>query len=266
MQKTLFRSTSIAALALAPFITGCATKKFVRTTVAPIQQKVGELDNTTKAHAESISELERGVARADERAMGADARAEAAAKEAALARTEAASASKEATEGRQYAETGINKVSGEMTAMNGAINQRFENIRDFKLIANESVLFAINQSELSKESMATLDEAVGKVHGLKNFVLELQGFTDSTGSKAANLELSRKRADAVVRYLNAKHNIPLHRIYVAGFGPDNSIADNKTRAGRKQNRRVDMKVYLSADEAAQSKMPLATTAQAQTSN
>jgi OmpA-OmpF porin, OOP family len=259
MQKTLFRSSSIAALALAPFITGCATKKFVRTTVAPVQQKVGELDATTKSQGESIAELEKGVAKADERAQGADARAEAAAKEAALAR-------KEAADGKSFAESGLNKVSGDMTAMNGAINTRFENLRDYKLVANESVLFKSGVSELNDDAKAALDAAVGKVTGMKNYVVELQGFTDSVGSKTLNLELSRKRADAVVRYLTTKHNVALHRIYVAGYGHENSVADNKTRDGRKQNRRVDMKVYLSGDEATQSKTPLTTAQSAQPSN
>jgi len=262
MQKTLFRSSSIAALALAPFITGCATKKFVRTTVTPIQQKVGELDATTKSQGESIAELERGVAKADERAMGADARAEAAAKEAALAR-------KEAADGRSFAESGLNRVGGDITKINGevtTINGRFENLRDYKMVATESFLFKVGQWELSDEAKADLDAAVEKIKGMKNYVVELQGFTDSTGSKIANLELSRKRADAVVRYLTTKHNIALHRVFVAGYGHENSVADNKTSDGRKQNRRVDMKVYLSGDEAAQNKVPVVTASQSQPSN
>jgi outer membrane protein OmpA-like peptidoglycan-associated protein len=101
---------------------------------------------------------------------------------------------------------------------------------------------------------------------MKNYVVELQGFTDSTGSKNTNLELSRKRADAVVRYLTTKHNIALHRVYVAGYGHENSVADNKTRDGRKQNRRVDMKVFLSGDEATQNKVPVVTASQTQPSN
>lgn len=262
MQKTLFRSSSIAALALAPFITGCATKKFVRTTVAPIQQKVGELDATTKTQGEAIAELEKGVAKADERAQGADARAEAAGKEAALAR-------KEAAEGKSYAEAGFNKVGGEITKVNGevtTIHGRFENLRDYKMVANESVLFKSGQWELNDESKADLDSAVEKIKNMKNYVVELQGFTDSTGSKYSNLELSRKRADAVVRYLTTKHGIALHRVYVAGYGHENSVADNKTRDGRQQNRRVDMKVFLSGDEVAQNKVPVITAAQTQQSN
>ncbi|MDX2268915.1 MAG: OmpA family protein [Bryobacter sp.] len=252
MIKNLRNSGALAALAIAPFITGCATKKFVRTTVAPIEQKVGELDATTKSQADSIATLEKGVARAEEKAMGADQRAENAAKEAALARQEAAA-------NRSFTETGLQKVSTEMNTMDGAIKQRLANLRDYRLVASESVLFGLGKSELTEEAEATLDEMVAGLNKMQNFVMELQGFTDSTGSKAANLALSKRRAEAVVRYLTTRHNIPLHRIYVAGLGDEVSVADNKTRDGRKQNRRVDMKVYLSADEANEKNVPALTT-------
>ncbi|WP_162179827.1 OmpA family protein [Bryobacter aggregatus] len=243
--NSLFRTTSIAALALAPFITGCATKKYVKTTVTPINQKVGELDATTQAQAKSIEEAERGIARADERAQGAEGKADAAQKDATLAR-------KEAADGRALAEQGLTRadqLGKDMNAMNSTMNTRFENMQNFKLANTDQVLFRINQSELDKDGMASIDNSIGKVTEKKNYVVEIQGFTDSTGNKAANIELSKKRADAVVRYLTTKHNIPLHRIFVAGYGAENGVADNKTRDGRKQNRRVEMKVFVSADQA-----------------
>lgn len=245
MTSTILRSTTIAVLALAPFITGCATKKYVKATVTPIEQKVGELDGTTKTQAKSIEELERGVARADERAGGAQGKADAASEEAKLAR-------KEAADGRSLAEQGLAKgdqLGKDMGSMNKTIQTRMENMQNFKLVNTDQVFFATGISELNKESMEMLDASVTKVNGLKNFVIELQGFTDNTGPKNLNLELSRKRADAVVRYLTSKHSIPLHRIFVAGFGQENQAADNKTRDGRKQNRRVEMKVFVSADHA-----------------
>src|SRR5204862_7198840 len=95
--------TAVAALALAPLMTSCATKKYVKTTVTPIDQKVAELDGTTKAQAKSIEELERGVSRADERAQGAEGKADAAGKEASLAR-------KEAADGKTLAEQGLTRA------------------------------------------------------------------------------------------------------------------------------------------------------------
>lgn len=242
---SLLRSTSIAALALAPFITGCATKKYVRTTVAPIEQKVGDLDSTTKAQANSITELERGVARADERASGAQGRADAAYAQGELAR-------KEAAEGKTLAEQGINaasQVGKDLNTMGQTINTRLENMQNFRQVSTDQVQFASGKFELDEAAMATLDSMVAKAGTYKNFVVEVQGFTDSIGPKQLNLELSRKRADSVVRYLTIKHNVPLHRIYMAGFGTENQVADNKTRDGRKMNRRVEMKIFVSADQA-----------------
>ncbi|MCX6613166.1 MAG: OmpA family protein [Acidobacteria bacterium] len=248
MTNTILRSTSIAALALAPFITGCATKKYVKATVTPIEQRVGDLDGTTKAQAKSIEELERGVARADERAQGAQGKADSAATQAELAR-------KEAAEGRTIAETGKSLAEKGLTRADQlgkdvtTINTRIENMQNYKMVSTDQVLFASGVSDLSKESMAMLDAAVNKVGSYKSFVVEVQGFTDSIGPKQLNIELSRKRADAVVRYLAVKHNMPLHRIFVAGLGNENQIADNKTRDGRKLNRRVELKVYVSGDQA-----------------
>jgi OmpA-OmpF porin, OOP family len=249
MTNNFLRSTSIAALALAPFITGCATKKYVRTTVTPIEQRVGDLDGVTKAQAKSIEELERGVARADERAQGAQGKADSANTLAELAR-------KEAAEGRTVAETGKSLAEKGLTRADQLgkdvthINTRLENMQSYKLVSTDQVLFPSGVAELSKESMAMLDAAVTKVAPYKSFVVEVQGFTDSVGPRNLNIELSRKRADAVVRYLAVKHNMPLHRIFVAGLGHENQVADNKTRDGRKLNRRVEMKLFISADQAA----------------
>ena len=91
--------------------------------------------------------------------------------------------------------------------------------------------------------MEALDNAVGQLQNTRDYILEIQGFTDSTGSATKNLELSRKRADSVVRYLTSKHNIPLRRISMLGLGEDDPSADNSTREGRKQARRVEIRVF-----------------------
>ena len=260
MKNNFVRTLSIGALVMAPFITGCATKKYVKTTVTPINQKVSDLDATAKAQAKAIEDAERGIARADERALGADGKAEAAGKEASLAR-------KEAADGRALAEQGLTRadqLGKDITSVNGnftALSNRFENSQNFKLVTTEQVLFGTNQAELSKDAKAAVDSTVTKLAGIKNYVIELQGFTDNTGNKTQNIELSRKRADALVRYLTLKHNLPLHRIFVAGYGAENEAANNKTRDGRKQNRRVEMKAFASADQA-----PTESTSSAKPSN
>jgi len=76
-------------------------------------------------------------------------------------------------------------------------------------------------------------------------VLEVTGYADSTGNTERNRSLSQRRADAVIRYLVEQHQIPLRRIVTPyGFGESNPVADNKTREGRAQNRRVEVKVLV----------------------
>jgi len=76
-------------------------------------------------------------------------------------------------------------------------------------------------------------------------VLEVTGYADATGNTERNRALSSRRADAVIRYMVENHQIPLRRIVTPyGFGESNPIADNKTREGRAENRRVEVKVLV----------------------
>jgi outer membrane protein OmpA-like peptidoglycan-associated protein len=118
-----------------------------------------------------------------------------------------------------------------------------ENIDNYKMVTAENVLFKVNRFQLTTEAEQQLDQAVAQLQGTKNYVLEIQGFTDATGTAQHNLELSRKRADAVVRYLTVKHNVPLRKINVLGIGEDDPNADNKTREGRQAARRVEIRVF-----------------------
>jgi outer membrane protein OmpA-like peptidoglycan-associated protein len=71
------------------------------------------------------------------------------------------------------------------------------------------------------------------------------GYTDASGSIEANRRLSQRRADAVVRYLVENHNIPIRRIITPyGLGEAQAVADNKSRQGRAQNRRVEVKILV----------------------
>ncbi|HXG65480.1 MAG TPA: OmpA family protein, partial [Blastocatellia bacterium] len=75
-----------------------------------------------------------------------------------------------------------------------------------------------------------------------NFILEIEGFADAIGTDAYNNQLTQKRANAVRRYLAEQHNIPLYRMHIIGFGELRSVADNTTREGRAQNRRVEVRL------------------------
>ncbi len=107
------------------------------------------------------------------------------------------------------------------------------------VLSDERVRFGFDSSELSDEARGMLDElAAGLREGNENVYIEIQGHTDSTGSDDYNLELGRKRAEAVQRYLNLRHGLALHRMSVISYGESAPVADNGTRDGRAANRRV----------------------------
>jgi outer membrane protein OmpA-like peptidoglycan-associated protein len=212
--------------------TGCATKKYTRGVVAPVEGRVSVNEKKTADHASAIGELENGLSRTDEKAMDADRKAVAAGQDAAKANQAAADAAQRADQARQVADNGMTRI--------GEVVENFDN---YKLVTTEKVLFPFGKSILTKEAKAQLDAAVGNITTAKNYVLEVQGFTDKTGSANGNIVLSQKRADEVVRYLTTQHQVPLRKIHVLGLGADEPTADNKTRDGRKQNRRVEMKVF-----------------------
>ena len=238
---------SLAALALAAVFAaltsvGCATKKYVRETIAPVQTKVADIEKKDAVQDSAIADLGKGVSRADERAQGADSKAGDAAREAARANDQAALAGKQAGAAQSTADKGVAQATQAERSV-GTLGNRVENMDNFKLASTEAVLFGLGKSELSEEAEAQLDAFAAKVAPMKHYIVEVQGFTDSTGAPAANIELSRRRAAAVVRYLTLDKKIPLFRVNTIGYGKASPAADNKTRDGRKQNRRVEVKLF-----------------------
>lgn len=118
-------------------------------------------------------------------------------------------------------------------------NQRISSLDDFDVVKKVSVLFAVKSATIGKEAKAQLDELASKAPGGKNYMVEVRGFADPTGNAEKNLELSQRRANAVVQYLAAKHNIPMRRIMVPmGYG------ETKSGGDAKQDRRVDVMVLV----------------------
>jgi peptidoglycan-associated lipoprotein len=106
-------------------------------------------------------------------------------------------------------------------------------------MSDDTLKFDLDGAELDAAGKALLDAFAGKLKAEnRNVYIEIQGHTDSTGNDAHNLKLSGERAEAVKRYLNMKTGIPLHRMATIAYGKSAPVADNKTRAGREQNRRV----------------------------
>jgi OmpA-OmpF porin, OOP family len=126
-----------------------------------------------------------------------------------------------------------------------ATNDRISALDDYVPQETASVNFRLGSAVLTVEGKAKLDAIATKALNAKGYVLEVTGFADATGNTAQNRALSQRRADSVIRYMVEQHQIPLRRIITPyGFGESNPIADNKTRDGRAQNRRVEVKVLV----------------------
>ncbi len=124
-------------------------------------------------------------------------------------------------------------------------NERISALDDYAPQAVLAVNFKVGSAALSVDSKAKLDELATKALNSKGYVVEVSGFTDSTGSVEKNRALSQRRADAVIRYLVENHSIPLRRIVTPyGFGESNAVAENNSRTGRAQNRRVEVKLLV----------------------
>jgi outer membrane protein OmpA-like peptidoglycan-associated protein len=127
-----------------------------------------------------------------------------------------------------------------------ATNERISALDDYQVQNNTSILFRVGSAVLSADSKSKLDQIAQQALQAKGYVLEVSGFASADGSTEANRRLSQRRADAVIRYLVENHNIPLRRIITPyGFGEMQPVADNTTREGREQNRRVEVKVLVS---------------------
>jgi len=114
-------------------------------------------------------------------------------------------------------------------------------------LVGEPVLaaFRVGSSILNADAKTKLDTIATKALNAKGYVLEVTGFADSTGATERNRQLSQRRADAVIRYLVENHQIPLRRIVTPyGFGESNPVAENDSREGRAQNRRVEVKLLV----------------------
>lgn len=202
----------VVAAGAAVFTTGCATKEYVQEQVAQAQKvteaKLAEVQKQVEATQMDVANLKKSDAEQNAKI----AELSDTAKEA-LARAEEAG------------KLAKGKFLFEVT------------------LSDDVVRFGFNKSDLSAEAKAALDAFAQKVKAEnKNVYIEVQGHTDSIGSEKYNLELGQARADAVVRYLNMQHGIPLHRMNAISYGEYKAVADNKTAEGRAKNRRVTLVV------------------------
>ncbi len=141
----------------------------------------------------------------------------------------------EARDAQSTANQAIDKADAN-EARFGALDQ----YREQELV---TIHFPFNSSDLTQEAKQRLDEMVEQLTSEEGFILEVVGFTSSDGNLEYNRRLSERRSETVISYLAEVHTIPLRRIIRPyGFGESKPVADNSTRDGRQQNRRVEVRV------------------------
>jgi outer membrane protein OmpA-like peptidoglycan-associated protein len=146
-----------------------------------------------------------------------------------------------------------------------ATNQRISALDDYVVQSTQTVNFKVGSAVLSPEAKASLDQVAQSALTLKGYMIEVTGFASADGNEKMNKALSQRRAQAVIDYMIETHNIPLRRIGQSfGFGELQAVADNSTREGREQNRRVEVKLLVS--RGLNQNVEVRTTPQSDTSN
>ncbi len=127
-----------------------------------------------------------------------------------------------------------------------ATNKRITDLDDYVVQTSATVNFKVGSAVLSPETKASLDQLAASAGSLKGYMIEVTGFASAEGSTKMNKALSERREKAVRDYLIETHNISLRRFTPSyGFGELQAVADNTTKEGREQNRRVEIKLLVS---------------------
>jgi OmpA-OmpF porin, OOP family len=223
----------IAMLGATALVSGCATKGYVRQNVTPVQDKLNQVaDQVNKTGADlqktqqDVAKNTQAISATDEKATGADRRA--------------GDAMNRANQANDQAQ----KDDQEIAQLRGVI----ANLDDYKVANQATVLFKFNSAVLSPEDKEELDKVASNTGSMKRYFIAVEGYTDTTGDANYNLQLSRRRADAVVLYLSTEKKVPFYQIRTIGLGENNLVDPGKTKDARAKNRRVEVKVF-SADNA-----------------
>jgi outer membrane protein OmpA-like peptidoglycan-associated protein len=203
---------------------GCSTKNYVKQQTTPLINKTNELDDMTAKNSKDIKDVD---ARAQSGIQAVNTKT-------AEVDQKALAASQNAASAQQMADTANGRV--------GVLTNTVANLDNYRPVAETSVKFGFNKDNLTPESKTALDQMAGSIASTKGYIITLEGSTDSIGSAEYNYDLSQRRANSVIQYLATKYNVPAHKIYVIGLGKDKPVETNKTKQGRADNRRVDVRL------------------------
>ena len=127
-----------------------------------------------------------------------------------------------------------------------AMAKRFGELGDYDVKATATVYFAVNSSSVNAKGQQDLQALATQAKQIgAHYLIQVAGYTDSSGNAAYNQQLSDKRADAVIAYLQQTCGVPLFRVLSpAAMGMSNPAASNESAQGMAENRRVVVKVLV----------------------
>jgi OOP family OmpA-OmpF porin len=254
MKRSFYTKFVLAGtLAGTMLVAGCATKKYVNNTVAPVNGKVDQVTQQANTQGQAIDQTKQNLDKTNQNLDQTKQSLQASIDkdETAINATNerAVSAGTRADDANRKAE----QIGHDLGDLKGQV----ANLDDYKQVAATTVNFNFNSDKLSSDARQELDQMVMNQQNYKRFFVAVEGFTDQTGSDDYNAALSRRRADAVVEYLVAQHNIPIYRIHMVGLGKQKPVEEAKTRAAQAKNRRVEVALFSADQDAGAARAPQA---------
>jgi len=208
--------------------TACATKKFVRTSVGEVNDKVEATNRSLEETQERTRRNEGRITEVDQKAA-----------EAGQAAQVAKGAADQASNAAKAADSKADSVNAKADAIDKASKRLVYEV----VLSEDQGNFKFAKVTLPDEAKMKLDEMVTALKAdPKGAYFEIEGHTDNVGDVKTNERIGMERAEAVKRYLYEQHQIPLHKMNVISYGKEKPVAPNKTKVGRAQNRRVVIKV------------------------
>jgi outer membrane protein OmpA-like peptidoglycan-associated protein len=234
-------------------VTGCATKKFVQEEVAKSQERtgadVGRVDKSLGEERARVDGLQKTLGETRTATEDAAKKAAEASTAASQAATRADEASAKATEAAGRADA-AGATAKDALAKATDTDQRLTKLwanRDKRTLTDTVVVqFDFDKWMLDDGAQTRLLALAKQLQEQPQLTIELEGFTDSIGPVPYNIGLSQRRAESVRRFLVEK-GVELPRIHSIGMGDIRPVADNKTKQGRDQNRRVSIRLYAPAE-------------------
>src|SRR5437764_1461208 len=205
--------------------TACASKKFVKTSVGEVNDKVDSMGRSLEETQERTRKNEGRIGEVDQKAQ------------------QASQSAQQANSAAQTAQQSASEARNEANTKFDTIDKASKRLVYEVVLSEDSGNFKFGKTQLPDEAKAKIDEMVSQLkQDPKNIYIEIEGHTDNVGDKIVNEKIGLERAQAVQRYLYEQYQVPLHKMNIISYGEEKPVAPNKTKAGRAQNRRVVIKV------------------------